>query len=310
MRYFKWAVLLLLVVIAIINLPIDDQSRFAPYQDKIKGYQETVISAGKELFSSLPNDSDSSYAQSGEFKSGIYGGPYGYKLTTPQKLIDFGYYTFKGLEFSEGQPLTQDLFCDSVYENLNKGSSRQKYTYIINAYDNIIVSTWKGNRDLGDLGNMVCDGTGETLSQYHTNNGRMIDFSPEDNRNQSPCWLKILVNEDGEWIEKPQGILDAMSKHFMLAQEQPTISAFQPALWLLSTVEFAGEIIVDVDKEYYVININSGTYRPDAEEKFLPVAAKRFGQLLNEIPRIEYPELNLNNSNGDLKLVCPDLIVQ
>ena len=56
MRYFKWVILSLLVVVAIINLPIDDQSRFASYQDKIKGYQETLISAGKELFSSLPLD--------------------------------------------------------------------------------------------------------------------------------------------------------------------------------------------------------------------------------------------------------------
>ena len=94
---------------------------------------------------------------------------------------------------------------------------------------------------------------------------KMINFFPEDlgsqfaevnnNARRSPCWLPG---------SKPTGLLDALSKHFMLAQGiGTTIDQFMRASWSETEVAYAGEITVDPSRCTFSLNNNSGTYRPE-----------------------------------------------
>lgn len=108
----------------------------------------------------------------------------------------------------------------------------------------------------------------------------MVNFLPEDNSGpngklttsseHAVCYVKAAS------AQKPTGILDAHSKHFLLAQDilaapgssrLASLSDYSKATsakWVDATVDYAGEIIVNLTNCSYTINNGSGTYRPYA----------------------------------------------
>ena len=95
----------------------------------------------------------------------------------------------------------------------------------------------------------------------------MINFASEQpygampSDKNSPCWLDT---------ERKKGILDALSKHFMLAQGPETsIMKFSVTdesvhrTWTRKEVAYAGEILVDLRTCTYIVTEESGTYRPN-----------------------------------------------
>ena len=95
---------------------------------------------------------------------------------------------------------------------------------------------------------------------------RMINFQSEDRvigSASSPCWLQVAKDE------KKVGILDAMTKHFMLLQENPNLESFNLERfkdWASKEVTYAGELFVLISGKTcrVVINNGSGTYKPVA----------------------------------------------
>ena len=260
--------------------------------------------------------------------SSKYGGPYEYKLG-PSKIIDFGIYVQKELFFSEGRRLNKDLFCDSLSDNREWSPHFQRYTYVIDHKDAVIVSVWKLSVPVHDIDAARCDGKGRgirRISPYKTKAGRMIETSNEDKNGpirRSACWLAVPRERCGAaWKNEPHGIFEAMSKHFMLSQRKATISAFDPAEWVKTTVAYAGEIVVRLDSGRFEINRGSGTYWPltieavqverdgfrARDSKFLPKVADRFEELLGERPRLDPRDHRGKQGGGRLERVCPDLL--
>lgn len=65
-----------------------------------------------------------------------------------------------------------------------------------------------------------------------------------------------------------------MSKHFFISQfaydqDYQGIPEYQPEQWKETRVEYAGEIIVDVQNCEYEVSNGSGTYKPDPPGTFL-----------------------------------------
>ncbi len=257
---------------------------------------------------------------SGEFSDDWFGGPYSFggeregmvKIDFERdKKEDFQRYHNAGLFFSEAAELTSSLFEEWVKENLPVeeklpvednlpveenlvrkpyGDKRQQYNYVVDTEGRILVGKWKDNVDT-DLKEVLddekrCPG----MPDFRPHTQGMINWFPEESKNGlSPCWLAGLAgNEAGI---KKDGLLDAISKHLMLAQgEGNSIDKLfddDKSLWEEWTdesvkVAYAGEIIVDLDSCTYSLNNNSGTYTPKREG--LPDVAEYFADKIGVAP--------------------------
>ena len=246
-----------------------------------------------------------------------FGGPYpraGNEIG-PQKIADFGFYFAKEIFYSQGKKLEPGLLEMSVAVYMNDGFPHaqefQRYNYVIDEHDNIFVATWGNNLDFDEIDRGTCktataaatptaggsdsidtDDDGETQGFPKAREGEMINFYPEDpiksaHGKQSPCWIAVAGSDE------PAGLLDASSKHFMLAQKEGhrSIQKYMPEVWTQAKVKYAGEIIVEITRGNagnvlmceYTLNGNSGTYKP-ANGMNLKKVADLFGEVLEVAP--------------------------
>ena len=215
-----------------------------------------------------------------------FGGPTPFEMTDKQKdkkQDDFERYERRKLFLSQTTKLQDmDAFEKSIRENLPfpYGVRRQAYNYVVAENCDILVAEWKDDLKFED----VLSGAGcfETPRDFTPGDGQegMINWFPEElngsqyvvtpEARKSPCWLDAA---------KKEGILDAFSKHFMLAQEsrgegEGKIEQYNKEAWANTSVAYAGEILVDLGSCTYSLNSNSGTYRPP--DKHLPAVTKYF----------------------------------
>ena len=183
---------------------------------------------------------------------------------TKKKIDDITMLVGKNLFLSKTTRLNKEtsLLKDSI-ENSSfpYGDKQQKYNYVINLDGEIIVAGWDPDVDFRNvvLDVAICPGGTDFPLQSPQ---RMINWFPESSANgQSPCWLDTI---------RKDGLLDAISKHFLLAQGvDRTIRNFNPGMpseWTDTKVSYAGELIVDLDSCTYSLNNNSGTYLPVGDE--------------------------------------------
>ena len=270
---------------------------------------------------------------------GRYGGPYPKQTIEAQKIADFGVYFAKEIFFSEGTELDSKEGLEesirSYIDTENKfpyGGEFQRYNYVIDESYTIIVATWSFNLDFDQLrgeqtqeGRRVCDGNGEAEFP-NAQKGMMINFYPEvtidtNHSEKSPCKMGVPGPDTAA------GLLDASSKHFMLAQEQGKrqIREYNPQPWIESKVEYAGEIIVEIRRDDtndtndtnkitgcdWTINDNSGTYKP-SDGQNLEAVARRFVDVLGSGPTHlwdnahveEYSTRRENPEDGAAQLGC------
>lgn len=252
-----------------------------------------------------------------------------------EKKDDFEFYKDNGLSLSKATQLTENSFKESIMasraanvrfpenemqERYDNVIDKQKYNYVIHVGGNIIVAEWGDDVDLEKvLSGGVCSSTDFTPQKPR----RMINWFPEDSGDgQSPCWL-------GSKMEK--GLLDAISKHLMLAQgvdkngKGATIGDFNvdkwatndEGDWMKAKVAYAGELIVDLASCTYTLNNDSGTYgRPNGDElenvaKYFddelgvgPVSYVKFFKFPDESREIRATE-NLSTKISDAPPWCP-----
>jgi len=211
-----------------------------------------------------------------------FGHPYPFAPTgkkAGEKERDFECYKELGLSLSEAVKLDDVLFESSIEENYKSPDrtdsqkyDTQKYTFVIAEVDGneeIIVAQWKEDND-------ELDGDKKVSEKCHCridnrwnfglgDAGIMVNLFPEDKdedsrERKSPCWLDS---------DRKDGSLDAISKHFMLAQGVgATIDMFNDDNennwygWTAKEVLYAGVFEVNLDKCTYLINNDSGTYQP------------------------------------------------
>lgn len=91
--------------------------------------------------------------------------------------------------------------------------------------------------------------------------GVMVNFYPESTTDK-PTDTSECITADGT-----SGVMDALSKHFMIAQGAgERVSDYNATTWPRTTVDYAGEILVTVGPSSctYTISQGSGTYVPQA----------------------------------------------
>jgi hypothetical protein len=221
----------------------------------------------------------SSCGDDGEFNKGQFGGPYPVvnDKVKAEKIADFTVYNLKELFVSEAALLNTDLFERSIswYKNntspvFPNGDKYQRYNYVVTTDGDILVAVWSAISEDGrlDLSRVAkddanCSDVAQKLGTVSDSESIMINFYPEEpgpahkpDKPFSPCWIGLPTGGQ-------VGLLDALSKHFMLAQGNETSIEMFPANrqeWKEKTVAYAGEIIVDVKECLYTINNGSGTY--------------------------------------------------
>ena len=117
--------------------------------------------------------------------------------------------------------------------------------------------------------------------------GLMLNSYPENPDKEiepiSPCWIDVPPQKPDNKI---LGLIDAMSKHLFLAQEDSlqdeALLSFNASQWAKTEVAYAGELLVDGETGTYAVNRQSGTYRPD--ERYLDEVARHFALTLGVRP--------------------------
>ena len=257
-----------------------------------------------------------------------FGGPYAYQGGI-QKVAEFQWYKDHTNDLSKHMELNLSRLTQSIRDNrAPMGGVRQvqRYNYVITEEDSkIYVGVWsmpinwsttsdwikigqtKANTCIVDKIAGGAPASMPTPSPMPTptpaptatpaptpipaKNGAMINFHAEDpvfGSPDSPCWLK--ASKDGKKV----GILDAMTKHFMLANGAGTVESFdlrKLESWTKKEVAYAGEMFVLVSDStcLMVINNGSGTYLPQAGNnrdslKYLKAVAAFFSQKIPPIP--------------------------
>lgn len=231
-----------------------------------------------------------------------FGGPAPFAMTLrekQEKQADFQRYERLELSLSRALVLDDKVFEKSVKANRNASpqAMQQRYNYVITKdCGEILVAGWNENGDLDQIvGGIACLGGSDSFHPPTTPDN-MIDWAPEEPygsalvskpkpTSQSPCWLDT---------KREDGILDAISKHFMLAQgEGSTIDQFKAKKWAKARVAYAGEILVDLKTCTYIVTEDSGTYRPFG--KYRREVNKFFATVVNHqtgIPTLPNPVLN------------------
>lgn len=237
------------------------------------------------------------------------------------KFVEFINFRNAGWDSSEVANLDGALFSGSVRSNRGSGAPAadhyQRYNYVVQKVHGrleILVAIWslRGN----PTSNTICGLPGAApYPGMSVADGQMVNFYPEKSLvtplgielNPIPVEDRKCVNVtptshyiNGAPGSKSNGVLDAHSKHFMLAEGEKIRLADFPAVaaasegakltwrdtagesWIRQSVEYAGEIVVDVQNCTYLINQGSGTYEPDA--KFLPAVAQLFAERVGAAP--------------------------
>lgn len=174
-------------------------------------------------------------------------------------------------------------FEESIQANRSDryGEAYQKYNYVVCEQDGV-ETIWVAKWNVDTIqGISECPGPKFELKNLGNQKDKMINIFPEDKDaksvslrgQQTPCWLDGLDPEEKKLKSKVEvGLLDAISKHYMLAQgEGTTIKNFKPE-WSKTQVRYAGEIIVDVEKCEYWLNNGSGTYLPTGGDELQEMA--------------------------------------
>lgn len=274
--------------------------------------------------------------ENGEFDASRFGGLYQFRedLNDGKKRA-FKCYEKTGLSLSKAVELDSGLLEESIGANVAfpHGAKMQKYNYVVDLKGKIIVAQWNVN----DLARVVGDakataqamgdakataqavGDAEANAEEDTEETeckgkkcigdadfipqaprKMVNWFPEDKGEdlvadpQSPCWLDR---------DDKKGLLDAISKHLMLAQgvdddgNGKAIGDFKVQKWATNDeddwkkaeVAYAGELIVDLVSCTYSLNNDSGTYqlddRPPNPGK-LPEVAKHFAKEIGVGPNL------------------------
>lgn len=218
-----------------------------------------------------------------------FGGPYAYQGGI-QKIAEFQWYKDHLKDLSEQMLLTQNRLSRSIKANLvgdGTGIELQRYNYVVpDGESQIYVGVWKENITWATEAAWIHAGIVHNRDETCTNStpdssappkatmGAMIDFYSEEPEinfragitpplQASPCWLQVA--KEGKKV----GILDSMTKHFMLVQKDKTLQDFDLAAlasWPSKEVAYAGELFVLISNGEcrVVINNGSGTYKPDA----------------------------------------------
>ena len=237
-----------------------------------------------------------------------FGGPYKFREAQNMKKRDaFECYKDMRLSLSKATELRSSLFEESIRENFASpyGARMQKYNYAILG-DKIIVAEWnvadpgdaldKAKKEATTNGcpGSKCVGNMGDIDFVPHKPQKMINWFPETTDNpQSPCWLN---RSDKDRL----GLLDAISKHLMLAQGKGKIidnfvvqkwGSEKNGDWKRAEVAYAGEIIVDVDNCTYSLNNDSGTYQrngkpPDVGE--LAEVATHFAKEIDVGPNLYF----------------------
>jgi len=226
--------------------------------------------------------------------STLWGGPYSFEATYYKKMANFGVYYSKRLLFSSSSTLTSKLLRDSVawYRNnkggFGRGDLTQKYSYIITKNGDIRVAVWSDRMDFTALDNdELCTGGRVESFPAVIPAGLMLNFYPENPDKEiepiSPCWIDVPPQKPEDNIV---GLIDAMSKHLFLAQEDSlqdeALLFFDASQWAKTEVAYAGELLVDGETGTYAVNRQSGTYRPD--ERYLDEVSRHFALKLGVRP--------------------------
>jgi hypothetical protein len=228
-----------------------------------------------------------------------YGGPYPIaKGALADKIAEFD--TLRGARIgwdaSKVAVLSRSLFEDSIRANRQSGAPQaaeyQRYNYVVKD-GRIRVAVWTTSGSLED----VCKQAPRLASAYlgaRVQSATMINFFPEEAALPSPSGPPRAMQRACESTTpsgRTVGVLDAHSKHFMLVQKPDTrLDDYRNsgAAWAKEEVDYAGEIIVDVRRCYYLINQGSGTYRPpggrDGDFRYLLAAARLFEEVLGVAP--------------------------
>lgn len=213
----------------------------------------------------------------------------------------------EAIQLKEVPLLNKDFFERSIEANSEDpyGTKFQKYNYVVcrgAENETIWVARWQDTVDFAGI-SRNCPGPKFELQNRQ---GMMINIFPEDKDakivdlrgQQTPCWLDGLDPDPEEKKLKSKvetGLLDAISKHYMIAQgpraqasEKITIAKFDAEKWSKTRVRYAGEIIVDVEKCEYWLNNGSGTYQPKGLNKSgqdeLQAVAQLFSDTLGVSP--------------------------
>ena len=199
-------------------------------------------------------------------------------LERAAKIAEFTSYPVPIRSLSVATRLTKEVFKDSIKENLAAPYAvrYQLYNYVVTTECEIRAATWTDKGFSAVLSDKKICVEDERRIAAGNIAGTMINFFPEDLGSQfremninianqasrSPCWLSVTP-------KKKKGILDALSKHFMLAQKEGSmIQQFDATKWQKTELAYAGEILVDLKNCTYSLNNGSGTYRPF--EKHVP----------------------------------------
>jgi hypothetical protein len=180
--------------------------------------------------------------------------------------------------------------------NSNRGSGvreadeRQRYNYVVqelNGKNEILVATWSfagklpGNKVDFDV---VCGPNGNIVYPNVTvESGMMVNLWPGDYPTTPAPTATSPPNSTSQFtsnacqsasfqgfrsVQELIGFMAAHSDHFMLAQGVgTTLGMYGPGTrdaWAMTSVKYAGEIIVDVQTCTYIINQGSETYTPAA----------------------------------------------
>ena len=263
---------------------------------------------------------------------GKYGGPWEFVLDS-EKLSNFGIYFIYELGFSRAEELTQETFIKTIAwyctsdPRFPDGDKYQRYNYVINTADEIWVAVWDEDFSFNELRRKsYCNKNSSDDFKGRQKVDLMVNFFPEkpiiDHGTEhpniqvnwetdpykpmiTPCYL-YTPPSDREESEFP-GFLDAMSKHFFIAQYAyetgySGIINYHPVKWVETEVEYAGEIFVNINDCTYSINNHSGTYRP--WEEYLSQVELLFAETLGVRP------VELRTYDGRLieSLEIPELI--
>ncbi|MCH7999511.1 MAG: hypothetical protein IIA91_08540 [Chloroflexi bacterium] len=236
-----------------------------------------------------------------------FGGPYPFAPhgeEASNKERDFECYKDTKLSVSQAVKLTDVILSKYMEADLFDNENMQKYNYVIDMDGNVIVAQWQEDVNFGDFRaaqkkagakdgctGRQCLGDGDSGS--NATKEAIVNLISEDKKadpKQSPCWLDRAEGK---------GLLDAISKHFMLAQGTSdngvgaTIDMFNKDNennwyeWTSEKVAYAGQIIVDLETCTLDVNGDSGTYRPKTTYRTLTKVAEQFAS--NGLSLIKVP---------------------
>jgi len=244
---------------------------------------------------------------SGYGKDEPLGGPYSIggnkndSKITKDKMAEFDGFKKLSWDSTTVVEFTDKIFTDSIKSNRAQSGvpytdQFQRYNYVIKD-GKIFVAVWDPKNASGICRTGVPPNTKWVVpyANMKIDPGKMVNFYPESLKNDLllnvPTSLALATPSECSYSDTKQGkttgVLDAHSKHFMLAQGIGNrISKFNTVPgWEGTKVDYAGEIVVNINPCYYVINQGSGTYRPNPDFKYLDRAAEIFTRTVNVAPK-------------------------